>query len=499
MKVIQTKFIIIILSGILLSTIIFGGVAVMSSNRVISQNSEDIMNLICKENANDINYLLTQIERSVEIISMQALDTLKEPDKLSDNIYRSNYTKELEGAALNIAKNTEGTVGVFMRFNPEIADGTSGFFWSRDFEEKDFHKTFLTDLLEYEKDDNEHVGWYYIPVANKKATWLEPYLNRKKNIYMVSYIIPLYYKEQLIGIVGMDIDFNTFIHATKSIKVYDSGYAFLTNKDGRILYHSRQEEDAKEYDDEEWENIVNDLTKMESETELIHYKYRNEEKMMTFSYLHNGMKLVIAAPVSEIDKEKNRMIATFIIAAILISIFFVVLTVKNTNAIVRFAYRDVLTGALNKNAYNEELNHLEEQIHFSKAEFAVGVFDINDLKKENDTYGHSSGDKLIINSFNLIRQIFKKYSVYRIGGDEFVVIMKNCSLEEYKQLIQNFKDTMEKRNSNLNTGEKEIYVACGLAWYDVETDLTYADVFDRADRRMYENKIQIKQNTQDIK
>lgn len=498
MKIIQRKFIIIILSGILLSALIIGGVAVVSSERVIEQNSKDIMNMICEESAHNINHTLMQIERSVKIISVQAIETLENPDKLYDYDYRKKYTEELECIALDIAENTEGAVGVFMRINPEFSDGTSGFFWSRDFGEDKFCDTFITDLSEYSKDDIEHVGWYHIPVANKKATWLAPYYNRNRNVYMVSYVIPIYQENQLIGVVGMDIDFATFVEAVKSIKVYDTGYA-LADKDGEILYHQKKEENPEKYTEEEWDDILNSISHVKSETELIPYKFHNQNKMMTFSYLNNGMKLFIAAPVSEIYKEKNRMIATFIIAAILISIFFVVLTIKNTNAIVRFAYRDVLTGALNINAYHEELNHLEEQIHFSKAEFAVGVFDINNLKKENDTYGHSAGDKLIINSFNLIRQVFKKHLIYRIGGDEFAVIMKKCSEEECEQLLQNFKNETDKRNSNLNADEREIYVACGLAWYDAKTDLTYAEVFNRADQKMYENKLEIKQKSQNIK
>lgn len=498
MKVIQKKFIIIILSGILLSTFILGGVAVMSSNRVIKQNSKDIMNLKSEESAHEINHTLMQIERSVEIISVQALDSLKNPDKLSDKDYRKEFTDRLEGFALNIAESTEGAVGVFVRFSPEVTDEKSGFFWTRNWGEEEFHETFITDLNEYKEDDIEHVGWYYIPVAKQEATWIGPYHNRNCNVYMVSYVIPLYQDDQFIGIVGMDIDFQTFIEAVKSIEVFDTGYAFLADKDGEILYHQKKEENPERYTDKEWDNILKSISNVKSETELIPYKFHNQNKMMTFSYLNNDMKLFIAAPTSEINKERNRMLAIFVVVAILISVFFVMITIKNTNAIVRFAYKDVLTGTLNINAYHEELNHLEEQIHFSKADFAVGVLDINDLKKENDTYGHSAGDKLIIDSYNLIHQVFRKYSIYRIGGDEFVVIMKNCSEEECEKLFQNLQNETARRNLNLNAGEREIHVACGIALYDSKIDLNFADVFNRADQKMYENKFEIKQNAKNV-
>ena len=59
-----------------------------------------------------------------------------------------------------------------------------------------------------DRDDTEHVGWYYIPVKNGKATWMDPYLNSNVNVYMISYVVPIMIDNEAIGVVGMDIDFN---------------------------------------------------------------------------------------------------------------------------------------------------------------------------------------------------------------------------------------------------------------------------------------------------
>jgi len=64
-----------------------------------------------------------------------------------------------------------------------------------------------TDFSSYDKDDLEHVGWYYIPVNNGKPTWMEPYLNSNINVYMISYVVPIVIDNVKVGIVGMDIDF----------------------------------------------------------------------------------------------------------------------------------------------------------------------------------------------------------------------------------------------------------------------------------------------------
>ena len=72
---------------------------------------------------------------------------------------------------------------------------------------------------------------------------MEPYLNQNINIYMISYVVPLYAKDGTsIGIVGMDIDFTMFTDKVDGIKLYDSGYAFLTNEQGNVMHHKEYEQ-----------------------------------------------------------------------------------------------------------------------------------------------------------------------------------------------------------------------------------------------------------------
>ena len=101
-----------------------------------------------------------------------------------------------------------------------------------------------TDLSLYEKDDIEHVGWYYIPIEEGKSVWMEPYYNKNLDVYMISYVIPVYKNGDLLGVVGMDINFEYIIKEVDSIRTYETGHAFITNAACEILYSRHHESGA---------------------------------------------------------------------------------------------------------------------------------------------------------------------------------------------------------------------------------------------------------------
>jgi len=82
--------------------------------------------------------------------------------------------------------------------------------------------------------------------------------------------------------------------------------------------------------------------------------------------------------------------------------------------------RDMMTGAGSRNAYQEKVDHLNRQIAAGKASFAIGIFDINNLKQINDLCGHETGDRIIIQAADALSEVFSRENVFRIGGDEFV-------------------------------------------------------------------------------
>lgn len=162
--------------------------------------------------------------------------------------------------------------------------------------------------------------------------------------------------------------------------------------------------------------------------------------------------------------------------------------IKNLEMEKTIARTDALTGAKNKYSYGEMEKALNDKIK-SKAvlEFSVIVCDINNLKTINDSYGHAEGDKYIIEAYNILKDIFINSPIYRVGGDEFVLLLEGSDYYKRDLLLEELNE-INKRNKRLN----KVVLACGLADYDPKLDDEVVKTFTRADELMYKNKEQLK-------
>ena len=165
---------------------------------------------------------------------------------------------------------------------------------------------------------------------------------------------------------------------------------------------------------------------------------------------------------------------------------------KKAEELKYFADRDALTSMMNKRAYFEEEERINEEIKRGRAKFAVTMIDLNDLKVTNDTLGHERGDDLIIGLCRIVQGIFTKSSIYRIGGDEFVVISEKDDLKNIQQLEMKFKDMIDKSRKAAKK-EFAISAAIGVAIFNPKLDNNLEDTFKRADAEMYKNKKSMKE------
>ena len=148
----------------------------------------------------------------------------------------------------------------------------------------------------------------------------------------------------------------------------------------------------------------------------------------------------------------------------------------------KLAMKDMLTGLNNRNAYISDLDSLT-----ACNDIMIVTFDLNNLKKCNDNLGHSEGDTYILNAAKIIKEVFSPYgSCYRIGGDEFCVMIKNASKCPMEMLI----DLLEEKEKEFNETNQviDMYISYGYAIFDDALDSDLEKTRDRADVFMYENK-----------
>ena len=159
------------------------------------------------------------------------------------------------------------------------------------------------------------------------------------------------------------------------------------------------------------------------------------------------------------------------------------------------ANTDALTGVRNKTAYDAEAQKLEEEIQSGKAEFGIAMIDLNFMKLTNDTYGHENGNEAIVELTTIICEVFERSPVYRIGGDEFTVILKDDDLKNIDALTEKFNSMIAKRHGDETLEPwKRISAAIGYSLFEQGSDESVTDVFKRADRAMYDRKKKMKES-----
>jgi len=154
----------------------------------------------------------------------------------------------------------------------------------------------------------------------------------------------------------------------------------------------------------------------------------------------------------------------------------------------QLAYHDALTGFFNRTAYTEYLNTHEKEARKN----LIVAFDLNDLKKCNDDFGHDKGDIYIKESAKILTECFgDKGKCYRLGGDEFGVILEEVSEEECIGRIAQMEEMVERFNRE--STDIRMGIASGYACYDENEDADIHDTIRRADKMMYEVKFRMKQ------
>lgn len=141
---------------------------------------------------------------------------------------------------------------------------------------------------------------------------------------------------------------------------------------------------------------------------------------------------------------------------------------------------DELTKCYNRHAYETDIHALDlnqEWIYLS--------LDLNGLKHANDTYGHAAGDELIKAAADCMKEVFYKYGkVYRVGGDEFVVLLDK-HVNDFNTLIQSFETKVDNWHGELVTS---MGISYGVVFSKEQTWQSVEDVSKIADDRMYKSK-----------
>lgn len=151
----------------------------------------------------------------------------------------------------------------------------------------------------------------------------------------------------------------------------------------------------------------------------------------------------------------------------------------------KLAYKDFLTGGFNRTAYERDVQSCLD----TQKSFRLILLDLNELKHINDTYGHNQGDEAIRLVFNAMKTSFVQGKNYRIGGDEFAVLIEDVDAIRFKDCLDNFQSILNETTKDFLY---PILVAVGSDVYHYGDWNNYSRFYHHVDQKMYLHKKKIK-------
>lgn len=508
------------------------------------REAQQLILLLCETGERNLDYYFNSVQKSVGKVSafveedLETLDSL-EPKQLSAHMERVGKRFD------EMAYRANGVLTYYYRIDPSISDTVKGF-WFINQENEGFVEHEVTDITLYDTEDTSSLVWFTVPKKTGKPIWLPPYITENLDKRVISYNEPIYWRGQFIGVVGIEIDYSTMAEQVDSIRLYRNGYAFLGDAEGNLYFHPRI--DVTQLTEKTRPKIPDGAL---SDSTFFQYTFQGVQKQAVWLPLSNGMRMNVTVPVSETEGDWQKLIREIILISLLVLLGLSIFTLFYTGRITKplkeltkaaeqvdkgdydftldydgndevgrltstfkrltanmkdhisdlnkRAYVDALTSVRNKGAFSTAVEQLQGQVEASNKEmiFAIGVFDCDNLKLINDKYGHDKGDIYLKTACQLICRVFAHSPVFRIGGDEFAVILRNDDYNNREALSRQFDKAKEDISKSAVNKWEQVSVAMGIAVYDPEIDLYVVDTVRRADKIMYANKRQNKKGAQD--
>lgn len=335
MKSLRNTLILSILLPILVVFLLLGFVFMQFMEKKSTREGDAAMESSAVQMGSAVDTILSEIETRIGVIELAVTDI---PDQDRIQAKDLDYFKSFEGNMNNLlvdgTKDIPGLVASYVRYDPALTYGTSGTFYTDTDGDGKLEAVTPTDLAAYEPTDTEHVGWFYTPLANKKATWMEPYFNANISKTIISYVVPFYLKNgDNYGVTGVDFDFAYLDDLLKKNQKYEGDSSFLINAEGKILYHAQYQngENFQEIEDGKYADAFKEM--QDKDHGFVHEGSGKSSILMGFTTLENGWKIVAVPSYHEIYGSLESFKLTFTVFSALFAAFMLVLAVLVGNRI----------------------------------------------------------------------------------------------------------------------------------------------------------------------
>ncbi|MEG1834646.1 MAG: diguanylate cyclase [Oscillospiraceae bacterium] len=302
-------------------------------------------------------------------------------------------------------------------------------------------------------------------------------------------------KGNILGIIGVGLETPYIQNLLAQNENEYQIDAYLVDDYGNVQLSDKltEFENVNLFEKPAYSQIKDEIVKNKTSTENKWYESGQESGYFVTRYIPYLNWYLIVEKSAEVLHHKminqlwvNGMLTIVVLFGVL-AVTTIILK-KNNKKIAKLAEQDQLTGLKNRTSYERDIEKYKGELKKYQP-FGIGVFDLNDLKGVNDIYGHQEGDEYLKAFSEILSKNFSKSPVYRIGGDEFCVILLDIKEENILNNWENINKEFEEYGSNKQYSTS---AAFGYTFYDETATNTTQTIFSVADKKMYENKSRYK-------
>lgn len=302
MKKISYKIIAAIMSCSIIIAVIIGLLSTSKgSNLIIKEVENNLINLT-ESRKNYMNEIIQDVQSRVGDIEALVSTTFNTDSFRNDTMYLDNYGRNIEGFIKKSAETSDEAVGAFFFFNPDFTDRAFDICYADRKGKGVFEREAQLGLEKYIP-DVQGMEWYYDAIKAGKGIWLQPYMDEEYKIQVVTYSQPVYVNDTLVGVAGIDLGFDNFSNRVNDVKLYDTGYAFMLDKDYNYLVHPTltQKDNLRTIEKGKYDFMASAMDSKQSG--ILHINFDRKRKMVGFSDMMNGYVFAVTVPEDEILKD----------------------------------------------------------------------------------------------------------------------------------------------------------------------------------------------------
>lgn len=300
MKKISTRIVLIVLVCSIVTSLVVGVTSIIRSINVIENQAKELLEHQIQIYTKDYNTNL-DIYETMGLALYQSMDATIDIEKLYEEGYIVNYNDTILGPIVErMTKDAKESLGIFMAFDSKYTGRTEGIWASLD-ENGNIKKSLPTGFTNKDE-NNPKFSWYFDCIRLGDELWSGIYINNA-NLNVITYSRPVIVNDTPIGAIGIDLNVEEVVNEIKSIKLYDTGYAFVLNKDFDYLIHPTLDSSSnlKTVNNGEYSYIADEIDN--KGIGIIEAKFGGESKIMAFSKLKDGNILILTVPRTEILKD----------------------------------------------------------------------------------------------------------------------------------------------------------------------------------------------------